>query len=68
MDHAALKTRFHWAHRTLLILPVFFGFLKVLMILGPRTQAFLRISLQLALGLVCLAIGFKRHTKLTISA
>lgn len=68
MDHAALKTRFHWAHWTLLILPVFFGFLEVLMILGPRTQAFLRISLQLALGLVCLAIGFKRHTKLTISA
>ena len=51
MDHAALKTRFHWAHWTLLILPVFFGFLEVLMILGPRTQAFLRISLQLALGL-----------------
>ena len=67
MDHAALKTRFHWAHWALLILPVFFGFLEVLLILGPRTQAFLRISLQLALGLACLAVGFKRHTKLAIS-
>jgi diguanylate cyclase (GGDEF)-like protein len=68
MDHAALKTRFHWAHWALLILPVFFGFLEVLLILGPRTQAFLRISLQLALGLACLGVGFKRHTKLAISA
>jgi diguanylate cyclase (GGDEF)-like protein len=68
MDHAALKTRFHWAHWALLILPVFFGFLEVLLILGPRTQAFLRISLQLALGLACLGVGFKRHTRLAISA
>ena len=68
MDHTLLRTRFHWAHWVLLLLPVFLALLEVLIVIGPRSQAFFRISLQFLFGSVCFAFGFKRHSKLAITA
>lgn len=36
--------------------------------IGPRSQAFVRISLQFLFGLVCFALGFRRHSKAAITA
>jgi hypothetical protein len=58
MDHSLLRTRFHWAHWVLLLSPVFLALLEVLIVIGPRSQAFMRVSLQLLFGLLCFAFGF----------
>jgi diguanylate cyclase (GGDEF)-like protein len=68
MDHMLLPTRFHWAHWVLLLLPVFLALLEVLVVIGPRSQAIVCISLQFLFGLVCFAFGFKRHSKAAITA
>jgi diguanylate cyclase (GGDEF)-like protein len=68
MDHSLLRTRFLWAHWVLLLLPVFLALLEVLVVIGPRSQAFVRITLQFLFGLVCFALGFRRHSKAAITA
>jgi diguanylate cyclase (GGDEF)-like protein len=67
MDHALLRTRFHWAHWVLMLLPVFLALLEVLIVIGPRSQAFVGIGLQFLFGLLCLAFGFRRHSKMAIT-
>jgi diguanylate cyclase (GGDEF)-like protein len=68
MDHSLLRTRFHWAHWVLLLLPVFLALLEVLIVIGPRSQAFVRIGLQFLFGLFWFAIGFRKHSKAAITA
>jgi hypothetical protein len=67
MDHAALKSWFHWAHWTLLILPLTYWFTRCISDLRAAHACIFSHRLATMLGLAFLAVGFNRYTIIVIA-